>query len=116
MNIARIKRLVAKLEAQVPTMEEQIRAMSDEELDRAIRECVEKEKGWKSEIDAALASGNSRRMAWARRMHREILPDEEHLAVREELLGKLSELRALYVEAGLISATPGDREATGELA
>jgi hypothetical protein len=116
MNIARIKRLVAKLEVQVPTLEEQVRAMSDEELDRAIREVIETEKAQKAEIDAALASGNSRRMAWARRMQRAMPPDEEHLAVREELLGKLPDLRALYVEAGLISATPGDREAIGELA
>jgi hypothetical protein len=86
MNIARIKRLVAKLEAQVPTLEEQIRAMSDAELDQAIREVIETEKARKAEIDAALAGGNSRRMAWARRMQLEMLPDEEHLAVREELL------------------------------
>src|SRR5579862_8008737 len=116
MNVAKLKRMITKLEAQVPTLEEQVRAMSDVELDQAIREVIETEKAHKAEIDAALASGDPRRMAWARRMQREMLPDEEHLVVREELLRKLPDLRALYVEAGLISATPVDSEATGELA
>ncbi len=106
MNIARIKRVLAKLEAQVPTVEEQIRAMSDEELDRAIRENIEMQKAWKAEIDAALASGIPKRVAWARRMQREMLPNEEHLAVREELLRKLPDLRALYVEPGWSALRP----------
>jgi hypothetical protein len=107
MKVEKLKRMVAKLEAQVPTMEEQIRAMSDEELDRAIREVIETEKAQKAEIDAALASGIPKRVAWARRTRREMQCDEAHLTEREELLRKLPDLRALYVEAGLISATRG---------
>jgi hypothetical protein len=113
MKVEKLKRMITKLEERMPTLEEQVRAMSDEELRRCLFEIIELNKAEKTHLDAALASGDPKRVAWARRIQREIKP---YLVEREKMLRQMPDLRGVYVEAGLISATPGDREAIGELA
>ncbi len=71
MNTAKLKRLMTNLEARVPTIEERIAAMSNEERRQRLTELIEKAKARRAAIDEALASGDPKRVRWARKPQRE---------------------------------------------
>src|SRR5579863_529954 len=85
MTVSRLRRLVAQLEQQAPTIEEQVAAMSPEERRQRLIELIEKAKARKAAIDEALASGDSKRVRWARKTQRELKGDARTEARRAEV-------------------------------
>src|SRR5579871_2510989 len=103
MTVSRLRRLVTKLEEQVPTIEEQVAAMSPAERRQRLIELIEKAKARKAAIDEALASGNPKRVRWARKTQRELKGDARTEARRAEfnkLMRDIKERLATCASAG----------------
>jgi hypothetical protein len=93
MNTARLKRLMTKLEDQVPTLEERIAAMSPEERRQRLTEIIETAKARKAAIDEALASGDPKRVRWARKQLRELKGNAGTEARRAEVDKLIQDIR-----------------------
>jgi hypothetical protein len=89
MNTAKLKRLMTKLEDQVPTIEEQIAAMSPEVRRQRLLEIIETVKARKAAIDEALASGDPKRVRWARKTQRELKGNNTQTEARRAEIDKL---------------------------
>jgi hypothetical protein len=106
MNNARLKRLMTKLEKQVPTIEEQIAAMSPEERRQRLIEIIEIAKARKAAIDEALASGDPKRIRWARKTQCELKGDARTEARRAEFNKLMQEIKERLATCASTGASP----------
>jgi len=93
MTVSRLRRLVTQLEEQAPTIEEQVAAMSPEERRQRLIELIEIAKARKAAIDEALASGDPKRVRWARKTQRELKGGAQTEARRAEVDKLIQDVR-----------------------
>ncbi len=93
MTVSRLRRLVTQLEEQIPTMEQRVAAMSPEERRQRLSELIEKAKARRAAIDEALASGDPKRVRWARKTLRELKGNAQTEARRAEFDKLIQDIR-----------------------
>ena len=97
MTVSRLRRLMTKLEEQVPSIEEQIKkqiaAMSPAERRQRLIEIIETAKAHKAAIDEALASGDPKRVRWARKTQQGPKGNAQTEARRAEITKLMQALR-----------------------